>query len=115
MKRTFFVAAMAVSSLAFAMSPVSAQAKQCEVVSGDGKSFGSEIACGDEHFYILEDNDGMARMLAKYNLNTGTGIYRVDIDRIEDETQRKAHCTEIARGYGAKVRFDAFYGKNYYI
>jgi hypothetical protein len=112
MRKTFFVAAIVASSL-LAMSPSSAEAKQqCEVVSGDGKSFGSEIACGDEHFYILEDNNGMARMLAKYNLNTGTGIYRVDIDRIEDGTQRKAHCMEIARGYGAKVRFDNFYGKN---
>ena len=43
----------------------------CTVVSGDGKSIGSEIACGEEHFYIIDSDDNNVRMLTKYNLYAG--------------------------------------------
>ena len=43
----------------------------CTVVSGDGKSIGSEIACGEEHFYIIDSDDNNVRMLTKYNLYDG--------------------------------------------
>ena len=43
----------------------------CTVVSGDGKSIGSEIACGEEHFYIIDSDDNNVKMLTKYNLYAG--------------------------------------------
>ena len=43
----------------------------CTVVSGDGKSIGSEIACGEEHFYIIDSDDNNVKMLTKYNLYDG--------------------------------------------
>jgi hypothetical protein len=94
--KKFVFFAIVVASI-LAVTPSSAQAKQyCEVVSGDGKSFGSEIACGDEHFYIFDRADGTARVLAKYNLNTRYAIHRVDIDHDENETTRIDTCTAIA-------------------
>ena len=38
--------------------PFMVNAKEyCKVVDGDGKSIGSEISCGTEHFYILDYKD----------------------------------------------------------
>ena len=52
--------------------PVLVNAKEyCTVVSGNGKDIGSEIACGDEHFYIVDNDDEDVKMLAKYNLDGG--------------------------------------------
>ena len=30
-----------------------ANAKECEVISGDKDTIGSEVVCGSEHFYII--------------------------------------------------------------
>ena len=49
----------------------------CEVVSGNGKDIGSEIACGDEHFYVIENDGTNIKMLAKYNLYVGTEVNQV--------------------------------------
>lgn len=46
-------------------------AEKCEVVSGNGTDVGSEIACGSEHFYVMDSSDGNTKMLAKYNLYIG--------------------------------------------
>ena len=54
--------------------------EHCKVVSGNGKDIGSEIACGTEHFYIVENKDGMIKMLAKYNLNVGDKIDYFDLE-----------------------------------
>lgn len=43
----------------------------CHVVSGDVNTIGSEIACGDEHFYVVKSNDDSVNLLAKYNLEVG--------------------------------------------
>ncbi len=52
----------------------------CEVVSGNGKDIGSEIACGTEHFYVI-DNDGTnTKMLAKYNLYVGANFNKIVLD-----------------------------------
>ena len=48
----------------------------CELISGDGRSLGSEIACGDEHFYIIDSANDSVRALAKYNLNVGITKYK---------------------------------------
>ncbi len=50
-------------------------AEKCTIISGTGSNIGDEIACGDEHFYVI-DNDGTdIKMLAKYNLYVGEDIY----------------------------------------
>ena len=43
----------------------------CDVISGNGKDIGSEIACGAEHFYIIDNKNNELSLLAKYNLNVG--------------------------------------------
>ena len=111
MRKLIIAASVLAATVAFL--PASAHAEEyCEVVKGDGKSLGSEIACGDEHFYILDDNEGVVRALAKYNLNTRTTIYRVDIDRTEAARERQTKCTEIAQQNGGWMRFDEFYGQD---
>lgn len=42
-----------------------------KIISGDLKMVGSEVAIGDEHFYIISATDDSITMLAKYNLNVG--------------------------------------------
>lgn len=65
--------------------PIMVNAKEtCTIVSGNGKDIGSEIACGTEHFYIIENNNSTIRMLSKYNLNIGYTYNRVQIE--EDGT-----------------------------
>ncbi len=55
----------------------------CTVVSGDGKEVGSELECGTEHFYVIENKDKVVKMLAKYNLNVGD---KIDYFDVESET-----------------------------
>ena len=74
----------------------------CKVVDGDGKSIGSEIACGTEHFYIIESNEDEIKMLAKYNLYTGVTIYKEKLE--EGQT-----CAELASSKGGTVKNDQFY------
>ena len=42
-----------------------------KIVSGDLNTVGSEVAIGDEHFYIISNTDGEIAMLSKYNLHVG--------------------------------------------
>ena len=74
----------------------------CKVVSGNGKDIGSEIACGTEHFYIIDSNEDEIKMLAKYNLYTGVTIYKEKLE--EGQT-----CAELASSKGGKVKNDQFY------
>lgn len=43
----------------------------CKVVSGDVNTIGSEIACGEEYFYVVESNENSVKMLSKYNVEAG--------------------------------------------
>ena len=45
--------------------------KAYEVISGDLQTVGSEVAIGDEHFYIISSDEDSVTMLAKYNLYVG--------------------------------------------
>ena len=74
----------------------------CKVVDGDGKSIGSEISCGSEHFYIIDSNEDEIKMLAKYNLYTGVTIYKEKLE--EGQT-----CAELASSNGGVVKHDDFY------
>lgn len=93
-----------ISILLFVMiMPFMVNAKEyCKVVDGDGKSIGSEIACGSEHFYIIDSNEDEIKMLAKYNLYTGVTIYK---EKLEDGQT----CAELASSKGGTVKSDDFY------
>ena len=54
--------------------------EKCSVISGTGKNIGDEIACGTEHFYVIENKDNSVKMLAKYNLNVGDKIDYFDVE-----------------------------------
>ena len=41
------------------------------IISGDLETVGSEVAIGDEHFYIISSDKDSVTMLAKYNLEVG--------------------------------------------
>lgn len=53
--------------------------EKCNIISGNGKDIGSEIACGTEHFYVIEDKEDSVRMLAKYNLDIGYEFNKVTV------------------------------------
>lgn len=106
MKRIFIL--IIISLLLF---PCVVKAKEyCKVVSGDGHSLGSEIACGSEHFYIIESNDNEIKMLAKYNLNTGVTIYKDKIVKEDGDTRSdNDYCQDLAASKGGIVKSDGFY------
>jgi len=67
--------------IAYLLLPFMVDAKEyCKVVSGNGKDIGSEIACGTEHFYIVDSNKDEVKMLAKNNLYAGLITYKEEID-----------------------------------
>ena len=67
----------------------------CKVVSGNGKDIGSEIACGTERFYVLENKNDSVKMLAKYNLYTGFIIDRYKITKESDDTRTNSqYCSD---------------------
>ena len=94
--------------------PFMVEAKEyCKVVSGNGKDIGSEIACGTEHFYVLENKDDTIRMLAKYNLYTGSIIDRYEIQKEEGDTRtNKKYCQDLATEKGARLRDDTDYSRS---
>lgn len=88
--------------------PIMANAKEkCTVVSGNKTDIGSEIACGSEHFYIVDSNENETKMLAKYNLNTGVTIHKEKLEEGQD-------CYELATSKGGTVKSDAFYYEDGY-
>ena len=65
----------------FLLFPLMVKAKEsCTVISGNGKDIGSEIACGSEHFYIIENKNNSLKMLSKYNLYVGTNFDKMVLD-----------------------------------
>ena len=62
----------------FLFIPFVVNAKEsCTIVSGNGRKIGSEIACGSEHFYVIDSDDTSIKMLAKYNLLVGDSINKI--------------------------------------
>ena len=93
---------------------VSAKSK-CEAVSGTGKNIGDEIACDSEHFYVLENDGDNIKMLAKYNLYTGSIINREKIERAAGDTRSDAeYCSDLATERGGKSRRDGVYNVDSY-
>ena len=99
-----------ISILVFVMiMPLMVNAKEyCKVVDGDGKSIGSEISCGTEHFYIIDSNEDEIKMLAKYNLYTGVSIYKEKIEKEEGDTRDMSILLDLA-SKGGTLKTDDFY------
>ena len=80
----------------------------CTIVSGNGKDIGSEIACGTEHFYVIENDNNEIKMLAKYNLYVGRNYDKIVLDI--SNTYIKAKCIEeyncFYQNDGSKFYFD---------
>lgn len=63
------------------LMPFVVNAKEfCNVVSGNGMTIGSEIACGSERFYVIERKDDNIKMLSKYNLYVGSNYNKIKLD-----------------------------------
>lgn len=101
-----------ISILVFVMiMPLMVNAKEyCKVVSGNGKDIGSEIACGNEHFYIIDSNEDEIKMLAKYNLYTGVTIYKEKIEKEDNDSRTDVqYCYDLALSKGGTLKNDSFY------
>ena len=94
--------------LAIFLLPNIVNAKSCKVISGKGNDIGDEIACGSEHFYIIESNEETTKLLAKYNLYVGDKIDK-DSETFDTATYGTAndaeyaaylHCEELKATYG---------------
>ena len=100
--------------LSILVLPIIVNAKEyCKVVSGNGKDIGSEISCGDEHFYIVDSNKEEIKMLAKYNLNVGIIIHKEKIKKEANDTRSKEqYCMDLASSKGGFYKNDRFYSSN---
>ncbi len=87
------------------LMPIVVSAKgSCTIVSGNGKDIGSEIACGTEHFYVIDSSDDEIKMLAKYNLLVGDKISYFDVNDnflFTNNDEVRNHCMSLAteKGY----------------
>ncbi len=80
--------------LAIILLPITVNAKEyCTIVKG-GKTVGSEIKCGDEHFYVIGAEGDNLKLLAKYNLNVG---YIYDYVNLSEE-----RYAELQNEYGTQ-------------
>lgn len=102
--------------MAILLMPTGVSAKsKCEAISGTGKNIGDEIACGSEHFYVLENDGDNIKMLAKYNLYTGSIINREKIERAASDTRSDVeYCSDLATERGGKSRRDGVYNVDGY-
>lgn len=67
-------------------------AEKCTVISGTGSNIGDEIACGTEHFYVIENDGTNIKMLAKYNLYVGANYDKITFDI--NKTYRRIKCND---------------------
>ena len=90
--------------------PITVEAQEyCTVLSGSGKNLGDEVACGTEHFYVLENKDNKMRLFAKYNLYTGFIIDRVKLEKEEGDTRTNQEiCQQVAADHGAQLKVDMY-------
>lgn len=94
MKKVLFILVFFV----LAITIVSAE-ETCEVLSGNVKDIGTEIACGSEHFYVIENDGTNIKMLSKYNLYVGLEINQVG-PTYDNLWEAKAYCDSLT-GYDA--------------
>ena len=91
--------------ICFLCLPFMVNAKEyCKVVSGNGKDIGSEIACGSEHFYVVNSNQDEVKMLAKYNLDVGISVHKEKIDKEANDTRTdEEYCNALAIEKGGQA------------
>ena len=99
MKKKLFVL------ITFLILPFMVDAKEyCKVVRGNGKDIGSEIACGTEHFYIVNANQDEVKMLAKYNLDVGISVHKEAINKSANDTRSdEEYCNDLAVEKGGQA------------
>ncbi len=84
----------------FVFVPFVVNAKEnCTVVSGTGNDIGSEIACGSEHFYVIDSDDDNIRMLAKYNLDYGQTYSKIYVSDERWNELKNAYGSVMTSGY----------------
>ncbi|MBQ6539251.1 MAG: hypothetical protein IJL76_03120 [Bacilli bacterium] len=94
MKKIFLI-----NILCLLIIPFMVNAKDyCKIVNSSGKSIGSEMKCGTESFYVIENKNNTIKMLAKYSLNVGDRIDYFDIDGTKP-TYTKADFLNLASVY----------------
>ena len=64
--------------------PIFVNAESCRVISGNGKDPGSELQCGTEQFYLVQNKNSELKLLAKYNLMVGDKIDYFEFDTPQD-------------------------------
>ena len=85
----------------------------CVVVDNDKLEIGTEVACGDEHFYVLSSDDNEVRMITKYNLNVGKSYVRKDKDLNEDTGEYYCKNTFGSNYYSTYTSDGPYYDTNY--
>ena len=87
-------------AILFVFVPFVVNAKEnCTVVSGTGNDIGSEIACGSEHFYVIDSDDDNIRMLAKYNLDYGQTYSKIYVSDERWNELKNAYGNVMTSGY----------------
>ena len=91
--------------------PFAVTAKEyCKVINGNGKELGSEIACGSEHFYIINSNNDEIKMLAKYNLKVGEIISKIKIEKNQGDSRTdEQYCSDLAFVNGGEIKTGGYY------
>ena len=64
--------------------------EKCSIIGNDKFDIGTEVACGTEHFYVIENNKDNVKLLSKYNLYVGTILNKINIDM--NKTYIKYKC-----------------------
>ena len=83
--------------------------KLCKSISGSGKDIGDEVACGTEHFYIIDINENEIKLLAKYNLLTGYIIHKQKIEKDDNSISDSTWCSNYASSKGGTVKTGMHY------
>lgn len=88
---------------------------KCVFLKGNVNTFGSEVVCGTEHFYVLSNDGEEVRLFSKYNLNVGNSIYRESINKKSNDSRiDKTYCSDLAKKYGAQNRANDYYDQEGY-
>ena len=85
--------------------PIFVNAESCKVISGNGKDPGSEIQCGTEQFYLVQNKNDKLKLLAKYNLMVGDKIDYFEFDTPQLLSDPNYDCMEEAQNRG----YDPYY------
>ena len=63
----------------------------CSIIGNNKFDIGTEVACGTERFYVIENNKDNVKLLSKYNIYVGTIFNKINIDI--NKTYTKCRCS----------------------